>query len=170
MNMKMTKKVAMPLLFIAGLVVGGGIGLLISQKNTQTNVTGGGHIEGRVTVQGTSFAVPYDITGTYPATVVRQSPDKKRLLYSRWNNARIALYVSDLNGDDAKKVAEQEVAEGSGELDMGSIQWSDNETIAYVETGLRCADASCASPDDFVSVRTMYTVDIQTGKKTSVTQ
>lgn len=117
----------------------------------------------------TGLSVPFDVTGTYRnVNSILISPAGDEVLYTLWENARVEIFVSNTDGTHARKIAEQEAAEGSGELDLSSLSWSeDGAKISYIESGMVCGARICDMPNDFFLQRTLYTVDLTTGQKTS---
>jgi hypothetical protein len=114
---------------------------------------------------------PYDVTGTFVgAFAMRSSPDRTKVAYTTWENAHVVIYVANVDGSGARKIAEQVLPEGSGGLNVSTIRWSDDgEHITYMESGIKCAKAVCINPEDFSGVVQMtYSVDVATGKKTLV--
>jgi hypothetical protein len=113
--------------------------------------------------------IPYDPSGTYSdATTVLLSPDRHRVLYTLWDGSRIAIYVTDVDGENTRRIAEQEVAEGSGELDVSSIVWGeDSKTISYSESGITC-EVICDDPEDFSRINITYRINVLTGEKSVV--
>jgi len=113
------------------------------------------------TVKETGLRVPYEFGASAPWVVV--SPDKTKVVYASWENVHYVLYVADIDGSKVRKIAEQEVPEGSGGLNVQSIQWSQDGTrITYEESGATCKEG-CDHP---VQVLMHYSVDVSTGKKT----
>lgn len=84
----------------------------------------------------TGLSVTKDWPSSYVVTVnVVVSPDQQHAVYEKWVGVEMVLYVANIDGSSAKKIADQEVVEGSGELDTSSIAWVDNSTVRYIETG-----------------------------------
>jgi hypothetical protein len=172
------KKIIFATLFIAGLLVGYITARLTPDflKKTPTGIPQlVGHIVlskeySNGSLRDTGVSIPYDITGTYPETsIILLSHDKSKVLSTVWENAHIVIYVSNVDGSGVKKIAEQNVAEGSGGLDTSSIRWSDDDTyITYVESGFVCNKPTCVNPDDFSTGQTAYRVDVNSGNKTTV--
>jgi hypothetical protein len=161
--------------FIAGLIVSLIVYVIAPFVYSTSSTKGGEELGGQIVLtrinqkgvsKETGLRIPYDITGTYPGvSAVVLSLDKERVVYTTWENARIMIHVSDIQGANSKVIAEQEVPEGSGGLDVGTIKWSDDgKTITYTESGMTCK-GTCTQPSEEVSVRTWYSVDVQTGKK-----
>lgn len=113
----------------------------------------------------TGLRIPYDITGAYSGVYrVVFSSSKKQVLYTAWEDTKVKIYVSDLYGSHVRKIAEQEVGEGSGELIVNSIEWSqDEKRVTYTETSSHC-EADCL-PEDIKLIQTKYIVDVESGEK-----
>jgi hypothetical protein len=165
-------------LFLIGLAVGYFLPRFFDSSRT-FKATGKSQIVGRIILldkydngltRETGFDIPYDISGIYPGTsFVWISPDKNKVVYSVWENAHISLYVSALDGSKARKIADQEVPEGSGSLIVNSIRWStDSSKIIYSEDGQKCVKLVCVNPEDFSDIRITYSVDISSGNKSIV--
>jgi len=178
MSSKYMKKMILAVLFVACLSVGFVAGRY-APAFFKRAPTGTAQLVGRIVLskeysdgsrRETDINIPYDVTGTYPGTSIAMlSHDKSKVLYTVWENASIVMYVSNVDGTGVRKIAEQNVAEGSGGLDTSSIRWSDDDAnITYTETGLACQKKNCLNPDDFTSVQTSYRVDVNTGHKTTV--
>lgn len=168
------KKASIIGIFVLGILIGSGA---TYTSLTWTSKVSGGQpqLEGSIvlsekypdgSLRETAVRVPYDVTGTYPVAVLRLSPDKTKITYSVWENARTVLYVADADGSNARKIAEQSVPEGSGGLNVESVSWNDDGTeISYSEVGMRCPKKSCTKPADFVSEQTNYSVNVMTSDK-----
>ena len=161
----------------AGLVVGYASSFIVPSFHKQSAQTNSGELSGRIvlgrtnngTFHETGLNIPYDVTGVYPAGIILISPDKTKAVYAIWEDTKFKLYVSDIDGNNSKMIAEQQVPEGSGSLYVSSIQWSEDGThVSYVEDGAKCKKAFCAQPDDFALLMITYSVDVRTGEKTVV--
>lgn|GEM_PF-3579985 len=172
------KKIIFAALFAACLLVGFVAGRYAPDFFKSTP-TGTAQLVGRIdlskeysdgSLRDAGVSIPYDITGTYPGTsIILLSHDKTKVLYTVWENAHIVIYVSNIDGTGVKKIAEQNVAEGSGSLATSSLRWSDDDAyITYVESGSVCNKPPCVNPEDFVMGQTTYRVDVNTGNKTIV--
>jgi hypothetical protein len=112
--------------------------------------------------------VPYDATGTYRGSIIRLSPNRQHALYTTWENVHTIIYIANPDGSEVRKLAEQQVPEGSGGLNVDSIMWSDDsQYFTYDEIGLQCL-TTCDSPGDLTAVTTTYEVDIASGERTVI--
>jgi hypothetical protein len=172
------KKIILAAILILGLLGGYAVARLTPDffKKAPTGVT---QLVGRLGLfkeypdgflRDAGVSVPYDITGTHPDTsLILLSPDKTKVVYTVWENAHIVIYVAGVDGTGVKKIAEQDVPEGSGALDVNSIRWSDEGSrITYNEDGLKCMKKSCLEPNDFTDVTVSHSVDINTGNQSVV--
>ena len=96
------------------------------------------------------------------------SPNEDKVLFNLWEDSHMVLYVSNINGTERLKVAEQASSEGNGELDIWSLKWVDNQHIQYEERSLICPQLRCNNPGDFVSEDRMYNVNINSLEKKAV--
>lgn len=122
--------------------------------------------------QPTGLEIPFSLLGQDGLVpVVLVSPNQELVLYTTWENAKVVMHVTKPNGSDNRAIATQNVAEGSGELLLNTLQWSsDSQSFTYTEVGIVCKNASCLSPDDFVTETTLYHVDAHTGEKSILAQ
>jgi len=160
-------------IFVIGLVVGYAIANFVPNL-FKKNSTGLPQLTGRIvlynqypdgTKREAGVDVPYDISGIYPGTSsMWLSPDKSKVVYTDWEDARVVVYVANVDGAGVKKIAEQSAPEGSGELIVSSIRWSDESHISYIENGLKCEKESCINPSDFSEAKTTYSIDVNTGE------
>jgi hypothetical protein len=158
-----------------GLIAGYGIAK-IPLEHPVPKPSGEGNLVGQIvlartwsngTNEETGLRVPYDVTGSYPGASVLLSPKKTKVVYTTWEMAKINLYVADIDGGNAKKIAQQEIPEGSGGLNVSSIHWTDDTHIAYIEGGSTCKEGCTASNPPKNEIFT-YSVDVLTGEKTLV--
>lgn len=120
------------------------------------------------TFEKSGLEVVYDWPSTYTVEVnIVISPDKTKAVYNKWNtdNLKMEIYVSDIDGKNIKKIAEQEVPEGSGELNQNSLIWTDDEHITYYETSANGEGKITPKIID-----TYYKVDVVSGSKTVISK
>lgn len=101
------------------------------------------------------------------------SPDNTRIAFVRWNDAlaKAEVFIANSDGSDKRLIAQQDIGEGSGELDQDSIEWSaDGKYITYSETRSDCTDDYCQSPSDGKNMQVRYKVNVQTGEKKIISQ
>lgn len=156
----------MSLLLLLGAGCGRPTGPAVSYR-TDTVLIG-------IDAEGREAPVPVPALGVesdIPAAIV-VSPDKKHVLYTRWEIANMSLYIADLPGlTNPRKIAAQSVPEGRGKLDAGTLAWIDGRTIQYRENGVACGETggpSTINPtkDCDGGITATYRVDILTGVKT----
>lgn len=99
------------------------------------------------------------------------SPDNTKAVYSTWKNVYYEIFVSNPDGTQSKKIAQQEVPEGSGGLNVQTLKWSsDGKFVTYQESGLRNFGTLPSGDPDFRSVLITYQVNIAAGAKVKLSE
>jgi hypothetical protein len=107
--------------------------------------------------------------GTYEVPVnIVVSADGTKVAYNVWKGVFMEIYVADINGSNAKKIAQQKVSEGQGELNQESLSWSaDGKFGTFTESQPSCP-VNMQSLDDCVRVLVTYQANVVTGSKTEI--
>jgi len=160
----------------AAAVAGGLVGYVVSGIPTETPPTDADpvsyNLETRVVgVYEDASQHPTGLIATsqrWPTVVVSPwlvaSENQERVAYAVWDAGHygIVIYVSDMDGDNARIVAKQSVPEGQGELDTSSLVWIDNRTIRYQESAVTYQEGA------FGKELLTWLVDIESGEKIQI--
>lgn len=149
------------LLGATSVLVIGGLYMVLSHPASADGAFIGYSEQGKVT----DLRIPYSFAAE-PATRALSSPNGEKVAYITWEDAAFVFYVTDTEGSFSKQISRQHVGEGSGEVDLNSFQWADDEFISYHELSLECPLTTCQTPDDFVLTTYAYKVNVTTGEET----
>lgn len=94
------------------------------------------------------------------------SPNERQVVWAGWDQSAdgIVIHLSDLDGNNSRVIAEQEVGDGNGGLIMDSIRWSEDGKSVYYTEGMITCEADCSDATT-VSRETTYQIDLKTGEK-----
>lgn len=112
--------------------------------------------------------------GTYEVPInIVISPNKELALFNEWHEVSMEIYVANIDGARKRKIAEQEVPEGSGELLPETLQWSaDGKYITYQESGMRGDGIGVLPSGEFTArkIITTYRVNITDTTKEKISE
>ena len=99
------------------------------------------------------------------------SPNNTKAVYSTWKGVYYEIFVSNLDGTQSNKIAQQEAPEGQGGLNVQTLKWSsDGKFITYQESSIRSFGTLPSGNVDLRGVLTIYQVNVTAGTKVKLSE